>query len=363
MAAQDYESDSAPYDPSADGYVWNAQTGSWELPEVSHQTAPTLTAVGGAPYDASTADTRTQAERIAANDSPAGSTEYQGTSGRIDNVIGDTSALEAQLRAEAAARGVAYDPSDLEGILRNTGYQSGGMSYAQALANQLGIYDQRALYDGISVQDRGPYINGTAGGGSTGTSSGSGSWFNSNAPSAGFGAVPSPFGETYSTLGRPDYLQGAYVPPTWSDTYQPLTEAELMGTPGYQSRFDQGMQANQRSAAANGSILGGGFQKAINRYGQDYAANEYAAADARKFRDYQQRYGQFVDSANLGQQARLINEGAYQSDVGNNNTQYLNRFNAYQTAINNTRNAENDYWQRNQDLVQNSLQAAALARP
>lgn len=141
-------------------------------------TTPTATTY----TDPSTQDTRTQDARIAAYDSPYGSTEYTGTSGRIDNTIGDTSSIEQQLKDYAAANNVAYDQSDLEGILRNTGYQTGGMTLQQALANQLGIYDQRALYDGTSVGDRN-----TDGSTASGTSSGSGTSSSTSGTSSAWG--------------------------------------------------------------------------------------------------------------------------------------------------------------------------------
>jgi hypothetical protein len=118
--------------------------------------------------DASTGDTRTQDERIAAYDSPYGSTQYDGSGGRIDNVLGDTSSLEQQLRDYA---GSMYDPTDLEGILRNTGYQTGGSSLSDALANQFGIYDQRAASDG-GAGGSGAYSYGGTGSGSSGSGSG-----------------------------------------------------------------------------------------------------------------------------------------------------------------------------------------------
>src|SRR5262245_44090533 len=56
----------------------------------------------------------------------------------------DVAAVEQTLREEAARRGVTYDPSDLEGIIRNTSYSVGGSTLEQALANQVRIYDVRA---------------------------------------------------------------------------------------------------------------------------------------------------------------------------------------------------------------------------
>lgn len=45
--------------------------------------------------------------------------------------------------------------------------------------------------------------------------------------------------------------------------------------PGYQFRFSEGMRAMDRSAAARGGLLSGGYGRALTRYGQDYASNEY----------------------------------------------------------------------------------------
>jgi hypothetical protein len=51
---------------------------------------------------------------------------------------------------------------------------------------------------------------------------------------------------------------------------------EFQKEPGLQARLAMGQQALERSAAAKGSLLSGGTQKALNRYSQDYASNEYA---------------------------------------------------------------------------------------
>lgn len=52
----------------------------------------------------------------------------------------DWADVERQLRQYG---GNLYDPTDLEGIKRNTGYNVGGVGLDQALASQRGIYDQR----------------------------------------------------------------------------------------------------------------------------------------------------------------------------------------------------------------------------
>ena len=177
-----------------------------------------------------------------------------------------------------------------------------------------------------------------------------------------FGAVPKRFDETYTTLERPDYLSGPYMPPTWDQSFTAPTQAQLEASPGYQSRLAAGLQTRERSASAQGSLLSGGTQKALERYGQDYAANEYGAEFGRAFQTYQQRYGEFGDAAGRGQLARQQNENAYQSDVNAGHNQYQTRYQSYLDAITNKRNSENDLWGRNMDLARNALTAAQIAR-
>jgi hypothetical protein len=46
-------------------------------------------------------------------------------------------------------------------------------------------------------------------------------------------------------------------------------------SPGYDFRLSEGNKALERSAAAKGNVLGGGTLKALTRYGQDYATQDY----------------------------------------------------------------------------------------
>ena len=61
---------------------------------------------------------------------------------------------------------------------------------------------------------------------------------------------------------------------------------DLQNEPGYQARYQMGLQGLERGAAAQGSILSGGTQKALARYGQDYASNEYSNAYNRALQTY-----------------------------------------------------------------------------
>lgn len=52
-------------------------------------------------------------------------------------------------------------------------------------------------------------------------------------------------------------------------------QSAFRSTPGYQSAFNQGVTALDRGAAARGGLYGGAAAKALTRFGQDYADQEY----------------------------------------------------------------------------------------
>jgi hypothetical protein len=84
---------------------------------------------------------------------------------------------------------------------------------------------------------------------------------------------------------------------------------DVRNTPGYQFRLDEGLKALDRSAAARGGLLSGATLKGAQRYGQDYASNEYTNA-----------YNRTANLAGVGQTAanNLGSYGqAYATNVGN----------------------------------------------
>lgn len=62
---------------------------------------------------------------------------------------------------------------------------------------------------------------------------------------------------------------------------KPFNAEQLQGDPGFQFRLQQGAQALDRSAAAKGSVLGGGQMKAMAKYSQGLASDEYQNAFKR----------------------------------------------------------------------------------
>lgn len=75
----------------------------------------------------------------------------------------------------------------------------------------------------------------------------------------------------------------------------------LQMDPGYQFRMQEGMRALQNAAAAKGSLKSGATLKALTRYGQDFASNEYQNAYAREYNRLSQLAG--LGQASAGQQA------------------------------------------------------------
>ena len=106
-----------------------------------------------------------------------------------------------------------------------------------------------------------------------------------------------------------------------SDKYGSLlkefTNEDFVKDPGYQFRMDEGAQAVDRSAAARGGLLSGAAMKAMQKYGQGFASNEFGNAYNRdamnKERTYNMLSGQQAQGAsstaqNLGIQAGATNQ-------------------------------------------------------
>lgn len=61
---------------------------------------------------------------------------------------------------------------------------------------------------------------------------------------------------------------------------------QLTTDPGYGFRLAEGMKALERSAAARGGLLSGGTGRALQRYGQEMASQEYGNAFGRALTEY-----------------------------------------------------------------------------
>ena len=80
-----------------------------------------------------------------------------------------------------------------------------------------------------------------------------------------------------------------------------IESGDIMGSmdPSYSFRFQEGLKALDRSAAARGGLISGGALKAAQRYGQDFASTEFGNA-----------YNRLASRAGFGQTASTNMGGA-----------------------------------------------------
>lgn len=115
-----------------------------------------------------------------------------------------------------------------------------------------------------------------------------------NSDGGGNGTSLGAVGGTGSAAGGSQGWFNQYAPQSYqpfTEQFQAPTEADMQANdPGYQTRMDAAMQAMQRSAAAKGTLLTGGFQKGMGQSMQDYGSNEYQNYYNQKVGEYGSRY-------------------------------------------------------------------------
>ena len=88
----------------------------------------------------------------------------------------------------------------------------------------------------------------------------------------------------------------------------------LANDQGYQARLNEGLKAVNMSAAAKGGLNSGATLKALTRYGQDYASNEYDKAYNREY----SRLSQLAGYGNSAANNLASVAGSYGSNLSNN---------------------------------------------
>lgn len=86
---------------------------------------------------------------------------------------------------------------------------------------------------------------------------------------------------------------GGELSKNWTGQFSAPAAAEAQATPGYQFTLDQGRNAIQNSAAAQGNLLSGGTEAALDQYSQGLASNTYQQSFNNALTQYQQSYNQF----------------------------------------------------------------------
>ena len=101
--------------------------------------------------------------------------------------------------------------------------------------------------------------------------------------------------------------------------FQAPTADQARQTPGYQFGLQQGEGAQQASAAANGTLLTGGTQAALNQFGQNYADTNYNNVYNQALQTYNTNYNAWAN-----QQAGEYNKLASLAGMGQTTAQTLN---------------------------------------
>lgn len=104
----------------------------------------------------------------------------------------------------------------------------------------------------------------------------------------------------------------------------PIAGQSQPDDPSFQWRIQQAQQGAERSAAAKGTLLTGGFAKALSRYMQDYAGTDWQNWYARKASEQGNTFNRLYQTANMGLGATQAGAAAgtsYAQNQGNLITQ------------------------------------------
>jgi len=160
----------------------------------------------------------------------------------------------------------------------------------------------------------------------------------------------------------------------WNQSFQAPTAAQAAATPGYQFQLQQGENALQNSAAANGGLLSGNEAAAQQQYGQGLASTNYQNTYNNAFQNYLQNYQQYQNQvgnlqnlAGMGQtatgQVNALNQAGAQNQgalnygfAGQENQQTTNYGNAKASGYIGANNA----WQGALGAASNQLNASGL---
>ena len=97
----------------------------------------------------------------------------------------------------------------------------------------------------------------------------------------------------------------------------PMAGRSITDDPSFQFRLGEGLKSLERSAAAKGTLLTGGFMKEMQRYAQDVASTEYGASYARRAAEQGNNFNRLYNVAGMGQNAVNASQGYASGYAGN----------------------------------------------
>ena len=119
---------------------------------------------------------------------------------------------------------------------------------------------------------------------------------------------------TATPLAAPAPAAAPYpAPPQYEGGF---TEDDLRLDPGYQFRLREGEKAIRRSAAAGSGVHSGATLKALQRYGQDTASAEFAAARDREIEDFNLARRGYFDERGVRVEDHQLARQAFFDEIG-----------------------------------------------
>ena len=89
---------------------------------------------------------------------------------------------------------------------------------------------------------------------------------------------------------------GGSLSQPWTGTFNAPTAAQAEATPGFQFTLQQGQNAIQNSAAAQGNLLSGGTEAALDQYSQGLASTNYQQSFNNALTQYGTAYNTFQNN-------------------------------------------------------------------
>lgn len=220
----------------------------------------------------------------------------------------DRGSWEGRLRNYAARKGVSYDQTMLDDVIRQITYaRNVGKNPDEFLRNAERTIDQRAtntpgaLVGGPSGGPGGPGGLGSSGGSSgdgggaagTGATTTSGLAGQSMASLSAVSSAPNPIQPFTEQFSYPDFVAPDQRAPSYPGFTAPTVD-EARQDPGWQFRLKEALQALERSAAAKGSYLTPNTMQGLMEISQGMAGDEYGNVYGRRFNEWGTGYDRLV---------------------------------------------------------------------
>ncbi len=139
-------------------------------------------------------------------------------------------------------------------------------------------------------------------------------------------------------LNKMEYLLGTgeaemKADPDYGSLLRDFGLEDFTKDPGYDFRLSEGEKGINRSLAARGGLFSGAAGKALSRYNQDFASNEYGNAYNRYNTNQGNKFNRLASLAGIGQSATNQVQQAGQNAANNISSNMIGSGNAQASGI------------------------------